>query len=245
MTTETTSTPRFPADTTLGAIVAARPGLARIFEKLGLDYCCGGKKSLAAACRAKGLEPHSVQAMLEASLAAAEADAPNVDISGLTLTQLADHIEQTHHTYLKTELPRLVEMAGRVARKHEWRDARLPQVHERVVALAEEMLSHMQKEEGILFPLVRSLEAGAAASGFHCGSIANPIRVMEAEHESAGRVTAELRELTDGFTPGPDACNTHRALLAGLAEFEADLHRHVHKENNILFPRALALSGRS
>jgi regulator of cell morphogenesis and NO signaling len=245
MTTDSPTTPRFSADTTLGAIVAARPAFARVFEKLGLDYCCGGKQSLATACRAKDLEPHIVQAMLEATPAVLESRPADVDVTALTLTQLADHIEQTHHTYLKAELPRLVEMAGRVARKHAWRDARLPQVNERVVALAEEMLSHMQKEEGILFPLVRQLETGAADGGFHCGSIANPIRVMEAEHESAGQVTAQLRELTDGFTPGPDACNTHRALLAGLAEFEADLHRHVHKENNVLFPRALALSGRN
>ena len=96
----------------------------------------------------------------------------------------------------------------------------------------------------ILFPLVRQIEAGAS-DGFHCGSIANPIRVMEAEHESAGRATARLREHTDGFTPDAEACNTHRALLAGLAEFEADLHRHVHKENNVLFPRAIERAGRN
>jgi regulator of cell morphogenesis and NO signaling len=156
----------------------------------------------------------------------------------MTLTQLADHIEQTHHTYLKAELPRLVAMAERVAGKHAWRDARLPEVYDCVAALAEEMLSHMHKEEAVLFPLVRQIDAGTL-SGFHCGSIANPIRQMEAEHESAGRVTARLRELTDGFQPDGEACNTHRALLAGLAEFESDLHRHVHKENNILFPRTL------
>jgi regulator of cell morphogenesis and NO signaling len=102
----------------------------------------------------------------------------------------------------------------------------------------------MQKEEVILFPLVRQIEAGTG-DAFHCGSIAHPIRVMEAEHESAGHATARLRELTDGFKPGPQDCNTHRALLAGLADFEADLHRHVHKENNVLFPRALARAGQT
>lgn len=244
MSTETSSPLQLTSDTSLGAIVAARPGLARVFEKLGLDYCCGGKQSLGAACAAKHLEPHVVSAMLEAAAAAEAAGPAEVDAAGLTLTQLADHIEQTHHTYVKAELPRLLEMAERVARKHGWRDPRLSQVYARVAELSAEMMSHMQKEEAILFPIVRDLEAGAADGGFHCGSIANPIRVMEAEHEAAGQVTAELRELTDGFKPDADACNTHRALLAGLAGFEADLHRHVHKENNVLFPRALALAGR-
>ena len=108
------------------------------------------------------------------------------------------------------------------------------------MALTKEMFSHMQKEEQILFPMVRQLEAGVAGN-FLCGSVANPIRQMELEHESAGAAVACLRELTDGFAPNDDACNTHRALLAGLAEFEGDLHQHVHKENNVLFPRAQAL----
>jgi len=157
------------------------------------------------------------------------------------LGELADHIVSTHHAYLKQELPRLAEMADRVATKHGWRDDRLPELAGTVLDLAAEMMDHMRKEETILFPLVRQIEAGVTA-GFHCGSVANPIRQMEAEHESAGNLTARLRLLTDGFTPAADACNTHRALLAGLAEFEADLHRHVHKENNILFPRTLALA---
>ena len=229
---------------TLGELVVAQPALARVFEKLGLDYCCGGKQSLAAACARRGLDVATVIAMLDGTVSALGAGAPEVDPAALSLTALADHIEQTHHTYVKTELPRLAEMSERVARKHGWRDARLLEVHETVLALAAEMLSHMQKEEGILFPLVRQIETGAGDAS-HCGSLANPIRVMEAEHESAGHATARLRELTDGFTPGAEDCNTHRALLAGLADFEADLHRHVHKENNVLFPRALALAGKN
>jgi len=233
----TTSTaPQFTPETAIGSMVSAQPGLARVFERLGLDYCCGGKQTLAQACANKGLDAATVIAMLEA---ASVAPTTEMDPAGMTLTQLADHIEQTHHVYVKAELPRLVEMAEKVAHKHAWRDARLPAVAATVVALANEMTSHMQKEEMILFPLVRQIYAGET-SGFHCGSIANPIRVMEAEHESAGNATARLRELTDGFTPDAEACNTHRTLLASLAEFESDLHRHVHKENNILFPRALA-----
>ncbi len=240
----TTTTLVISPETSLGAIVAARPSLARIFEGLGLDYCCGGKQTLAQAGQRKGLDVATLITTLEAASAAVEAGPPEVDTACMTLTELADHIEQTHHQYLKTELPRLVEMAERVARKHAWRDPRLPEVWQTTAALAEEMFSHMMKEERILFPIVRQIDSGSA-DGFHCGSIANPIRQMEAEHESAGNATARLRELTNGFLPDSEACNTHRALLAGLAEFEADLHRHVHKENNIMFPRALARAGRN
>jgi regulator of cell morphogenesis and NO signaling len=215
----TTTAPVFTRDSQLGAIVAARPALARVFERLGLDYCCGGRRPLAAACAARKLDVTTVVAMLEAVADVTAAGPAEIDAAAMTLTQLADHIEQTHHTYLKAELPRLVEMAGRVAQKHGGRDARLPEVHQTVLGLAEEMFSHMHKEERVLFPIVREIDAGAA-DGFHCGSIANPIRQMEAEHESAGNAVARLRELTGGFIPGAEACNTHRALLAGLAELE-------------------------
>lgn len=225
-------------NSTVGEIVAAQPLLARVFERVGIDYCCGGKKTLAAACAAKGLDAASVAAMLDAAAQLA-GPSPAVDAARMSLTALADHIEATHHAYLKQELPALVEKADRVAAKHGWRDPRLVPVAETMRGLAEEMFNHMAKEERILFPLVRQLEnAGMAAS--HCGSIANPIGVMEAEHDSAGGAVARLRELTGGFLPDAESCNTHRAMLAGFAQLETDLHEHVHKENNVLFPRALA-----
>ncbi|MBI2518057.1 MAG: iron-sulfur cluster repair di-iron protein [Opitutae bacterium] len=228
----------FTPETRVGDIVAAHPTLARVFERVGIDYCCGGKKTLAQACTARGLDAATFATLLGA--AGTATSRPEIDPAGLSLAQLADHIEQTHHAYLKAELPRLVELAGRVARKHGERDPRLAEAGETVRQIADEMFSHMQKEERILFPLVRQLEAGTPG-GLPCGSIANPIRQMESEHDFVGKATARLRELTNGFQPDASACNTHRALLAGLAEFEADLHTHVHKENNILFPRALAL----
>jgi regulator of cell morphogenesis and NO signaling len=232
------------ADTTIGALVAARPLLARFFNRLGIDYCCGGKQSLATACTRRGLDIASTLALLQSADAVLTAGPAEVDAAAMGLAQLADHIVATHHAYLKAELPRLVEMADRVGTKHGWRDARLPEVASAVSMLAAEMLAHMDKEEFILFPAVRAIEAGAEA-GICGGDLSGPIRQMEAEHESAGQLTAKLRELTDGFTPDAEACNTHRALLAGLAEFESDLHRHVHKENNVLFPRALELAARS
>lgn len=234
----TTNPPGFTPDTRIGDIVAARPALARLFEELHIDYCCGGKQTLAAACASRGLATGTVVAMLEAALAAFQAGPAEVDAAGMSLAELADHIERTHHAYLKDELPRLVELADRVAYKHGERDGRLPEVAATVRELAEEMLAHMQKEEQILFPLVRRVEAGER-DGF-AAMIGGPIAQMEAEHDAAGQLTARLRLLTDGFTPDAEACNSHRALLAGLAAFEADLHRHVHKENNVLFPRAQA-----
>lgn len=227
------------ASASVSSIVAAQPSLARLFEGVGIDYCCGGKRSLADACSAKGLDPATFVVLLKA-MAKLPAGAPLVDANALTLTALADHIEQSHHRYLQAALPALVEKADRVATKHGWRDPRLVPVAETMRALAADMFLHMAKEEQILFPLVRELEKTGATSG-HCGSIANPIRQMEHEHDGAGAAVARLRELTDGFTPNADACNTHRAMLAGFAALEADLHQHVHKENNVLFPRALAL----
>lgn len=226
-------------DTTIGAMVTARPALARLFEQLGFDYCCGGKQTLAAACARRGLDLATTLALLDSTNAALAAGPIEVDAAAMSLTQLADHIESTHHAYLKEELPRLREMADRVATKHGWRDARLAEMAGVVRDLAGEMSSHMQKEEIVLFPLVRQIEAGVGVE-LGGGDLTGPIRQMEAEHEAAGGHTAQLRLLTDGFTPDAEACNTHRALLAGLAAFEADLHHHVHKENNILFPRALA-----
>ena len=223
----------------IGQIVALHPPLARMFEHVGIDYCCGGRRTLAEACATTGLDAATFAVLLEAAATLATVK-PAVDAIGMTLIALADHIESTHHAYLRAELPALIAKAERVAEKHSWRDSRLPAVLETLRELADEMLSHMAKEEEILFPLVRALERDGATPERR-GALAGPIRVMESEHDAAGDAVARLRELTDGFTPDADACNTHRALLAGLAQLEADLHEHVHKENNVLFPRALAL----
>lgn len=233
----------YPPTTTIGDIVARQPLLARVFERVGIDYCCGGKQTLATACAAKNLDPATFAVVLEAA-AQLTGSGPTVAAAAMSLTALADHIEQSHHAYLKDELPQLVAQAGHVATKHAWRDDRLAAVAGTVRALADEMFHHMAKEEGILFPLVRAMERGETGAG-HCGSIANPIRQMEHEHDSAGGAVARLRTLTDGFTPDANACNTHRTLLARLARLETDLHEHVHKENNVLFPRALALEART
>lgn len=234
-----TTTGLFKTTDTVGSIVAQCPALSRVFEHAGIDYCCGGKISLAQACVKKGIDPQTFLGQLE-EVGAAAGNA-SVDAAAMTLTALADHIVATHHAYLKSELPRLEAMTFKVAKVHGGEDARLRQVHETFLGLAAEMTSHMMKEEQILFPMVRHLEVSPTAPVFHCGSLANPIRMMEMEHDQAGGALAKLRELTDGFNPPDWACNTYRAMLDALAHLEGDLHQHVHKENNILFPRAIAL----
>ncbi|MEE9230991.1 MAG: iron-sulfur cluster repair di-iron protein [Acidobacteriota bacterium] len=229
---------------TVGEIVTRRPALSRIFENIGIDYCCGGKKSLEKACKEKQLDPNGVLNQLTEAETADRADVSEIDAAGMTLTELVDHIEQTHHVYLRSELSRLDGMTEKVASVHGEKDSRLRELRNTFVALAQDLSSHMMKEEQILFPMVRTLEASETAPTFHCGSLANPIRQMEQEHDQAGSGLERHRELTDDFKAPDWACNTYRALLDALAHLERDLHQHIHKENNVLFPRALAMEER-
>ncbi len=227
----------FSADQTVGSIVAARPALSRVFENAGIDYCCGGKKPLSQACRENGLDTKAILAALEQHEVAGSES--YVDAASMSLTELADHIEQSHHGFLRRELPRLNQIALKVATVHGDKDARLKKVSDTLSKFAAELTSHMMKEEMILFPFIRKLDSSDAPVEFFCGTVANPIRQMEDEHQDAGDALAELRTLTDGFTPPEWACNTYRALLDGLAQLEGDMHQHVHKEDNVLFPRSL------
>lgn len=229
----------FKIHDTIGDVVARRPELSRVFEAMEIDYCCGGKKTLGEACQAKGLDPQIlINKLTEAT---SSVDASIVDAATMSLTDLADHIEQTHHAFLYTEFPRLDELTNKVILAHGEKEPRLHQLKKELLALSEELFSHMKKEEQILFPMVRQLDASATAPAFHCGSLANPLRQMESEHDEAGAALETLRKLTDGFTPPDWACNSYRALLDALVHLEYDLHQHIHKENNVLFPRALEM----
>lgn len=225
---------------TVGELVARHPALSRTFEAIGVDYCCGGKKTLEEACRSKGLDPRELAAELE-SVAAANEGGPIVDAAAMGLSELADHIQHTHHAYLREALPRLDMLTERVVAAHGAEDPRLREVRSILLEFANEMSSHMMKEELVLFPWVRRLDARDAPPYPHCGSIANPIQRMEQEHHDAGAALARLRELTDGHTPPTWACNTYRAMLDALEHLERDMFQHVHKEDNVLFPRAARL----
>ncbi|MBD3297131.1 MAG: iron-sulfur cluster repair di-iron protein [candidate division Zixibacteria bacterium] len=230
-------------DTTrpVGEIVMQQPGLARVFERLDIDYCCGGKMSLEDACDQKTLNVDHVVALLEEERQRASHQPDPINPATMTLTELADHIESTHHAYLRSELPRLHALTRKVSEVHGGRDARLRNVHLTLCALADELTSHMMKEERILFPIIRQMESGVTDAAAHCGTMAAPIRQMEHEHDQAGSALSDLRELTEGFAPPEWACNTYRAMLDALDTFEKDMHRHIHKENNVLFPRAMQM----
>jgi regulator of cell morphogenesis and NO signaling len=224
---------------TVGQLVVERPSRARVFERLGIDYCCGGKLPLRHACEQKKLDYDSVVAELEQDRAAPEQGARNW--ASASLTDLCDHIERTHHAYLKEELPRLEFLTSKVAARHGDHRPALREVHRIFLGLKAEMDGHMVKEERILFPLCRQLDVADKLPATHCGSVGNPIAVMIREHEDAGDALAQIHGLTDGFTPPADACNTFRAMYDSLRQLEQDMHQHVHKENNILFPKAIRL----
>lgn len=225
-------------DSTIGELVVERPSRARILEQLGIDYCCGGKLPFHEACQSRGLDPAVVRSAIEHhDHECAGQDGP--DWSHAPLTELANHIEATHHQYLRSELPRLAMLFEKVDRAHGDRHPHMRICREIYSSFRSELESHMMKEEHVLFPMIRFIDGTSQAPACHCGSISDPIRVMESEHDSAGDALATMRELTSGFAPPADACNTYRVLLDGLAELERDMHQHVHKENNILFPRAL------
>lgn len=230
----------FEVNDTVGELVAHRPSLSRVFEEAGIDYCCGGKKTLDQVCHEKGLDSNGLLTLLEES-AMAPTGKSVVDPAAMSLTELADHIEQTHHAYLRSEFPRLDMLTKKVAAVHGDRNSSLRDIRETFIALSAELSSHMMKEERILFPMVRELDSAETTPAFHCGSLANPIQQMESEHTNAGSALETLRELTDGFTPPDWACNTYRAMFDALEHLELDLHVHIHKENNVLFPRALEM----
>lgn len=228
-----------PLIQTVGELVRENPARSRVFEQFSIDYCCGGKVPLREACRDRGLDPDRVAADL--ARVDAEPAPSSVDPASMGLAALADHIEATHHAYLREELPRLDVMTKKVAQVHGDAEPRLHDIRRIFVACREELEAHMLKEERVLFPMIRELEQADGPVAFHCGSLANPIRMMEHEHDNAGDSMTRFKELTDGYAPPEWACNTYRAMVDGLAAFERDMHQHVHKENNVLFPRALEL----
>jgi regulator of cell morphogenesis and NO signaling len=228
--------PPIDTDAPLGELVNQLPGAARTLESYGLDYCCGGRRSLADACATQGVD---VDRVVEA-LASAE-PGPWPDWLAMRPAELVGHLESTHHAYLHAELPRLDALAEKVAGVHGARHPELLDLLADVKELRDDLEPHLMKEERVLFPLIRRM--GTEGSGHPTMAPDGPIAVMLAEHDLTGALLERIRGRTDGFTPPSDACASYRALFDGLAELEADTHLHVHKENNVLFPAVLELAG--
>lgn len=220
-------------DAAVGALVAERPARARLFEQLGLDYCCGGRRPLAEACRERGLDPDTVVALLTALEEAPPAAAAE-SWSDASLGDLCDHIVEAHHGFLRRELPRLSTLLVKVERAHAGEDQALHEVRDVFERLRGELEAHLADEERAAFPAIRSLDG----DGADAAALAAVFGVLEAEHAEAGALLRRLRELTYGFDTERAFCNTHRAALDALRDLELDLHEHIHEENNILFPRA-------
>ena len=223
--------------TTLAEVVDACPQLARELERRGLDYCCGGRRTLGEACDLVGLDPEATVA----ELSAAGATPGSAVWTTMTADVLVDHIEATHHRYLWDELPRVTALLDKVVTVHGARHPELVEVASCFAHVRADLEPHMMKEERVLFPMVRELATSTGMPSFHCGSLRNPISVMLREHDAVGELLARLRGLTDGYTAPADGCASYVACFAAMAELEADTHLHVHKENNVLFPMVVQL----
>jgi regulator of cell morphogenesis and NO signaling len=224
------------------------PNATRTFEKLGIDYCCGGSKSLSDACVHANVPVENVlKALEQASSFAPATEASLPDFSAGTLSGLIEHILATHHVYVKQELPRLQQLLNKVVSVHGKAHPELGRIQQTFQGMSAELVSHMMKEEHILFPHIVALEnavnTGRPKPRPVFGTVSNPVHMMELEHESAGAAIKEINALSSSYTPPEEACFSYKTLYSALEAFESDLHQHVHLENNILFPRAIALEG--
>lgn len=230
----------FTTETKVKDIALSSPAAKQVLEDAGVDYCCGGGRPLQEACLHADTPAEAILERLRLNSTEEHPEDAQWTLSGLTR-----HIQQTHHRYVREAIVRIKALLEKVAAKHGTNHTELRHTQELFTELAREMIMHMQKEEHILFPYIDGLEKAYSASGpveppfFQ--TIKNPIQVMMNEHDAAGALVKAIREATSEYTPPADACPTYRALCQELQKFEADLHQHVHLENNILFPRAVEM----
>ncbi len=229
-------------DMTVRDLVVEQPTARRVLEAHGVDYCCGGAKPLGQAVAESGTTWPDLVGELEQARQAPAVD--ERDWAGASLTELVQHIVDTHHALMRRELPRLETLFGQVIAAHgEHHGEMLRVVRDVFAALREEIEMHLLKEEQILFPYVLELDQavrqGRRLPPMHCGTVQNPIAQMEHEHDNAGHALAEMRRLMHDYAVPEDACPTFKELLDTLQRVEADLHEHIHLENNILFPRSV------
>jgi len=233
------------AEKTVRELALENPAATRVFEKLGIDYCCGGSKSLEEACRTVNLPMDEVLDSLEMAEQSARASHQDCNWQAEPLADLIGHIKNKHHKYTCEEIARLGPLFDKVCSVHGKSHPELPRIRETFRGLAQELTTHMMKEEMVLFPYIVRMEEAVIAKEPVLpppfGSVQNPVSMMEHEHDSAGNALRAMRQASVGYTAPGDACISFQTLYKALADFEADLHQHIHLENNILFPRAIAM----
>jgi regulator of cell morphogenesis and NO signaling len=226
-------------------VAVENPAASRVLEKFGIDYCCGGNQGLEQACAAAGASLDQVLDALEMEDETARAAQPVPDWQNEPLSGLAAHIKNTHHKYTREEIVRLTTLLQKVCSVHGKNHPELFEVQSTFSGLAQELTTHMMKEEMVLFPYIVRLEEAviqkAPVLPAPFGTVANPVAMMEQEHDSAGTALRTMRKASSGFVAPADACVSYQTLYKALAAFETDLHQHIHLENNILFPRAIAM----
>src|SRR5436309_293461 len=231
------------SEKTVRELAIENPAATRVFERLQIDYCCGGNRTLEDACRVAGVPLDSVLDSLEA--AAVPAPAPARDWQTEPLADLVAHIRDTHHAYTRDALARISQLLDKVCSVHGANHPELRGIQTTFAPLRQELSMHMMKEEMMLFPYIVRMEEAVLADEPVLpppfGTVRNPVAMMMREHDGAGEDLREIRAASNGYTAPADGCITYQTLYRALAEFEADLHEHIHLENNILFPRALAL----
>ncbi|HZQ22206.1 MAG TPA: iron-sulfur cluster repair di-iron protein [Terriglobales bacterium] len=217
----------------------------RIFEELGIDYCCGGNRPLEEACRAANLNPDQVLDSLEMALNARRAASADRNWQTEPLSDLIEHIKATHHKSTRDAIARIPPLLDKVCSAHGKNHPELIHVRGVFRGLAQELTTHMLKEEIVLFPYITRMEDATIAKEpllpAPFGSVQNPVTMMEHEHDSAGTALRAMKTASAGYVPPPDACVSYQTLYRALTEFERDLHQHIHLENNVLFPRAVAI----
>ncbi|KPM46781.1 iron-sulfur cluster repair di-iron protein [Jiulongibacter sediminis] len=224
-------------ETLVGDWVKERPLSSQIFQKLNIDYCCGGKRTIKEACETSGIDSHMLVNQL-AGLERKSATVPGLDFNAMSLSFLSDYIYEVHHKYLYEKLPEIDGLVNKVTAKHGEKYSWLAELSQLFAALKNDLEGHLPKEEEILFPYIKEMEQNSLSHRPPFQTIQNPLAVMNAEHDEAGEILHRLRVITSDYTPPEDACNSHLAMLAMLKDLDDNLIQHIHLENNILFPKA-------
>jgi regulator of cell morphogenesis and NO signaling len=228
---------------TIGEYVAKDFRTAAIFSKYGIDFCCRGNRTIEEATEKKDTDTKVIMEQINAVLATNNNN--TIDFNSWPIDLLVDYIEKKHHRYVEEKTQVLLPFLNKLCKVHGVNNPELFEINELFIGCSGELAQHMKKEELILFPFIKKMVKATLSDELikqpHFGTVENPIAMMMHEHDAEGERFHKIAQLTNNYTPGPDACNTYRVTYAMLQEFEQDLHKHIHLENNILFPKAAKL----